>query len=163
MTGDSNQYESDTAIPGSIPSSVKKAGEAANNGRYYECPICGTQKPTDDRIGHHLVTSHWNTIVDAFTEDSEMAQNPYTHPSDKPTNPTKHSRDELPQHTNWHETARLPDGTRVGQLGAMWHILDEDGWAISRGYHEIERAGEGYRGKLGGKREYIELRGEPDQ
>ena len=32
----------------------------------YVCPICKAGKVTDDRMGHHLVTTHWDEIVVAF-------------------------------------------------------------------------------------------------
>lgn len=37
----------------------------------------------------------------------------------------------------WHTTSSLSDGTPIGRLSAYWYILDDDGRAISEGYHEI--------------------------
>jgi hypothetical protein len=44
---------------------------------------------------------------------------------------------EIRDPSRWHKTSRLPDGTVTGRLGAYWYILDENGWAVSTGYHEI--------------------------
>lgn len=33
---------------------------------YYDCPICGSRKLGEDRMGHHLVAEHWEMIVEAF-------------------------------------------------------------------------------------------------
>jgi len=49
----------------------------------------------------------------------------------------------------FHETGRLSDGTRVGNIGACWYILDNDGNPVSGGFHEINPTSEGYIGELG--------------
>lgn len=43
----------------------------------------------------------------------------------------------LPTPSEWHKTSSLPDGTPIGRLGAYWYILDQNGRAISRGYHDV--------------------------
>ena len=46
-------------------------------------------------------------------------------------------RSEIPAPSRWHKTSTLPDGTSLGRLGAYWYILNQNGRAISDGYHEI--------------------------
>ena len=66
--------------------------------------------------------------------------------------------------TSWHKTAELPDGTPLGRLGAYWYVLDEDGRAISDGYHEISLDENGhYRGKRSARSERVSLYTDPDQ
>ena len=86
------------------------------------------------------------------TDDTD--RNPY---ANYPDNPTKEP--DIPNTKEWHVTGQLPNGWCVGKLGALWYILDEQGWAISDGYHEI--SDDGCVGKLGGTEQGIELRGEP--
>ena len=86
------------------------------------------------------------------TDDTD--RNPY---ANYPDNATKEP--DIPNTKEWHVTCQLPNGWYVGKLGALWYILDEQGWAISEGYHEI--CDEGRAGKLGGTEQRIELRGEP--
>jgi hypothetical protein len=58
---------------------------------------------------------------------------------------------------SWHDRGELQDGTPVGKLGSCWYVLDEQGNAISEGYHEIRvTEGGGKIGKLGANREPIE-------
>lgn len=65
---------------------------------------------------------------------------------------------------SWHKTSTLVDGTRIGRLGAYWYILDEDGHAISDGYHEIILDEKGdYKGQRSARSEQIVLYGEPNQ
>lgn len=65
--------------------------------------------------------------------------------------------------SGWHKTSTLPDGTPIGRLGAYWYVLDEDGRAISDGYHEISLDENGeYQGKRSARTERIELYTEPD-
>ena len=56
--------------------------------------------------------------------------------------------------TFWHERFRLSDGTPVGRVGAMTHIIDpRTGRAISPGFHEIRPLAIGlYEGLTGGLR-----------
>lgn len=89
-----------------------------------------------------------------------MTENPYRTDGDEPINPTKDRGAAPPNSRDWHETARLPCGTRVGKRGSLWYVLDEDGWAISEGYHEIDAGAT--RGKRGEVVEEIDLRGKPD-
>lgn len=35
----------------------------------YVCPICSKREITDDRMGHHLVASHWEEISEAFGDE----------------------------------------------------------------------------------------------
>ncbi len=81
-----------------------------------------------------------------------------------PTHQAATSRPEPPTPARWHKTARLPDGTVLGRLGAYWYILDDDGRAISDGYHEIylDETGE-YKGKRSARSEPVTLHTEPDQ
>lgn len=66
--------------------------------------------------------------------------------------------------SSWHKTSTLSDGTPIGRLGAYWYILDEDGYAISDGYHEIFLDEDGdYRGKRSTRTERIVLQSEPEQ
>lgn len=64
----------------------------------------------------------------------------------------------------WHTTSSLSDGTPIGRLGAYWYILDDDGRAISEGYHEItlDEAGE-YEGKRSTRTTRITIDTEPDR
>jgi len=88
-----------------------------------------------------------------------MTPNPHNEPRHRPDNPTQESRDELPDGRSWHETGTLPNGMRIGKLGALWYLLDEDGYAVSRGYHSI--SDDGTRGELGPDTYSIEPRVEP--
>lgn len=64
--------------------------------------------------------------------------------------------------SGWHKTSTLSDGTPIGRLGAYWYVLDEDGRAISDGYHEISVDENGaYQGKRSARTERIELYTEP--
>ncbi len=38
----------------------------------------------------------------------------------------------------WHEKSTLPDGTEVGTIGAITHIINNKGFPISKGFHSIE-------------------------
>lgn len=38
---------------------------------------------------------------------------------------------------NWHEKAKLSDGTMTGKLGALTYVLDNMGKPISKGFHSI--------------------------
>lgn len=66
--------------------------------------------------------------------------------------------------SRWHKRSTLPDGTPIGRLGAYWYVLDEQGRAISDGYHEIsiDENGE-YRGKRSARSEPITLQTESDR
>lgn len=58
----------------------------------------------------------------------------------------------------WHKTSTLSDGTPIGRLGAYWYVLDEQGRAISDGYHEISLDENGrYKGKRSARSELITL------
>lgn len=57
--------------------------------------------------------------------------------AEKTSRPTPDSIPKASDPSRWHKTSSLPDGTPIGRLGAYWHILDQDGCAISDGYHEI--------------------------
>lgn len=64
----------------------------------------------------------------------------------------------------WHATANLSDGTPIGRLGAYWYILDDDGCAISEGYHEITLTEDGdYEGKRSTRSTRIAIDTKPDQ
>lgn len=89
---------------------------------------------------------------DTSTDDTD--RNPHTN---YPSNPTKDP--DIPDTRNWHETGTLPCGYRVGKLGALWYVLDEDEWAVSDGYHEI--SDDGSEGKKGASTERVNLRGQP--
>ncbi len=51
----------------------------------------------------------------------------------------------------WHDIKRLEDGTLVGCIGSMIHIIDEEtGYAISKGFHEIKKLEDGSKvGSIG--------------
>lgn len=68
----------------------------------------------------------------------------------------------LPDPDYWHAIAGLSDGTRIGQLGAFWYILDQNNRAVSEGYHELycDERGD-YRGQRGSRTEVVVLYGEP--
>lgn len=64
----------------------------------------------------------------------------------------------------WHRTARLPDGTPIGRLGAYWYVLDRNGCTISEGYHELDLDEDGnYRGRRNARTERVVLRSKPDR
>lgn len=44
---------------------------------------------------------------------------------------------EISDPARWHKISYLTDGTPIGRFGAYWYILDDNGCAISDGYHEI--------------------------
>lgn len=63
----------------------------------------------------------------------------------------------------WHQTSQLSDGTLIGRLGAYWYVLDQDGQAISEGYHEIHRDEDGeYRGTRSARTMPVTFHTEPD-
>lgn len=64
----------------------------------------------------------------------------------------------------WHATSSLSDGTPIGRLGAYWYILDDDGRAISEGYHEITLDEDGeYEGRRSTRSTRIVVEREPDR
>ena len=64
----------------------------------------------------------------------------------------------------WHRTSSLSDGTPTGRLGAYWYILDDDGRAISEGYHEITLDEDGeYEGRRSTRTPRITIDTEPDR
>lgn len=68
-----------------------------------------------------------------------------------------------PTPSRWHEKSSLPDDTVVGRLGAYWYILDENGRAISDGYHEIYLDENGnYKGKRSARTEPVTFHTETD-
>lgn len=70
---------------------------------------------------------------------------------------------EIPDPSQWHKTSSLSDGTPVGRLGASWYILDENGSAVSNGYHGIYRDEHGdYIGERSGHTEPIVIYTKPD-
>lgn len=84
----------------------------------------------------------------------------YVHPSQisDPTKQTPGTGPEIPAPSRWHKTADLPDNTSLGRLGAYWYILDQNGCAISDGYHEISLDEHGdYKGKRSTRSERIML------
>lgn len=68
----------------------------------------------------------------------------------------------LPDPDYWHAIAGLSDGTRIGQLGAFWYILDQDNRAVSDGYHTLycDESGD-YKGQRGSRTEEVALYAEP--
>jgi hypothetical protein len=58
----------------------------------------------------------------------------------------------------------LRDGTPIGRLGAYWYVLDQDGAAISEGYHEIflDEDGE-YRGRRSAQTTQVSIDTDPDR
>ena len=58
-----------------------------------------------------------------------------------------------PNNPNWHSIDTLPTGERVGKLGAMTYLINEQDEPVSRGYHEIE-PGRGV-GRIGNRTEPI--------
>lgn len=58
---------------------------------------------------------------------------------------------------DFHETGELVDGTPVGKVGAIWYVLDDDGDAISKGYHQIRVSEDGLVGKKGSITEPVEF------
>ena len=71
---------------------------------------------------------------------------------------------ETPDPSRWHKTVQLSDGTPIGRLGAYWYILNEDGYAISDGYHEISCDETGaYNGTRSAQTEQIALYTEAEQ
>ena len=79
--------------------------------------------------------------------------------SNKTGNSTTSTLDSVPEisdRSSWHQTASLLDGTPIGRLGAYWYILDQDGYAISDGYHEISCDEHGnYKGKRSARIEEV--------
>lgn len=70
---------------------------------------------------------------------------------------------EIPNPLRWHKTSCLSDGTPIGRLGAYWYILDEDGYAMSDGYHKISyNETGGYTGTRSARTEPIALYTTPD-
>lgn len=65
---------------------------------------------------------------------------------------------EIADSERWHKTSRLADGTPIGRLGAYWYILDDNGCAISDGFHKIDCDENGdYKGKRSSQTEEIVL------
>lgn len=64
-------------------------------------------------------------------------------------------RSNEPSPPHWHNVTTLDDGTRVGELGSLKYILDEDGRPLSDGYHEIREVEGGYVGAIGARRELL--------
>lgn len=62
-----------------------------------------------------------------------------------------------PTPSHWHEKITLPDGTRVGHVGSLQFILDEEGNPVSQGYHEIRYEDGEYVGEIGARRERIRI------
>jgi hypothetical protein len=70
---------------------------------------------------------------------------------------------DIAEHSSWHKLSSLPDGTQIGRLGAYWYILDDDGCAISDGYHEIDCDEQGdYNGKRSARTEPVVLHSESE-
>lgn len=79
------------------------------------------------------------------------------------TKQSSDSRSEISAPSRWHKTSTLPDSTSLGCLGAYWYILNQNGRAISDGYHEISIDENGdYIGLRSGRRERVVLYIEPD-
>ena len=76
---------------------------------------------------------------------------------------TPDSGPKIPDPSRWHRTSRLPDGTPIGRLGAYWYVLNEDGCAMSDGYHEIscDETG-GYTGTRSARTEPVVLSTPPE-
>lgn len=71
---------------------------------------------------------------------------------------------EISDAAEWHRTSRLSDGTLIGRLGAYWYVLDQEGRAISDGYHEIHRDEDGeYKGTRSARAEPVVFHAEPDR
>jgi hypothetical protein len=65
---------------------------------------------------------------------------------------------EISDLSQWHKTLTLADGTLIGRLGAYWYILDQNGCAMSDGYHEIScDENGGYNGTRSARTEPIVL------
>ena len=93
----------------------------------------------------------------------KMSEDSTTHRETTTPEQTPDSDTEIPDPSRWHETSRLPDGTLIGRLGAYWYILDEDGCAMSDGYHEIScDENGGYTGTRSARTEPITLSTTPD-
>jgi hypothetical protein len=71
---------------------------------------------------------------------------------------------EISDTAQWHRTSRLSDGTPIGRLGAYWYVLDDDGRAISDGYHEIHRDEDGeYEGTRSARAEPVAFHAESER
>lgn len=70
---------------------------------------------------------------------------------------------EIADTAEWHQTSQLSDGTPIGRLGAYWYVLDQDGRAISNGYHEIYCEDGEYRGKRSARVVSVAFHAESDR
>lgn len=79
------------------------------------------------------------------------------------TTQAANSRPETPDPSQWHKKTSLADGTVIGRFGAYWYILDENGRAISEGYHDIyiDENGE-YKGERSARIEPVTFHTESD-
>lgn len=53
------------------------------------------------------------------------------------TNPTAQTDEPPNEKIELHGTGTLSDGTDVGRRGGLWYVLDPEGRAVSKGYHEL--------------------------
>lgn len=72
----------------------------------------------------------WKNTGPRVLEDGTV----YTPGSDPPT-PLPTSDED------WHEVYTLPGGARVGQMGAMSYLIDDDGEPLTYGYHSFNHDG----------------------
>lgn len=86
------------------------------------------------------------------------------HDRSNTTASTPNSALEISDAAEWHRTSQLSDGTPIGRLGAYWYVLDQEGCAISAGYHEIYRDEDGeYKGTRSARAESVVFHAEPDR
>lgn len=82
-----------------------------------------------------------------MTDDSRWRDNPTI------SDPVWERKD-----VSWHDSGTLRDGTSVRKLGSLWYVVDDEGNAISEGYHEIWHSGGQLLGKCGAKTEPVVYR-----